>query len=151
MNSWFRRAIFQSSRELYKELCSFADVRRLEHHSPLIIELGIALGVLSTPVIIAYGLLTATARARRMDAESDIREAEAKSKGQEAAQRELQTRILRAVTETVEKQAAEGKLEVPKEAITKAVQVASPGIADLGNNPLIKEVTFGVSLGNGKK
>ncbi|MFN2530681.1 MAG: hypothetical protein ABR555_05240 [Pyrinomonadaceae bacterium] len=151
MNSWFRRAIFQTNPGLYNELCSFAEVRRLEHHSPLIIELGIVVSLLSTPVVLAWGLMTAAARARRMEAEADIREAEAESKREEAKQRRLQTRMMEAVTEAVEKQAAAGKLEVPKEAITKAVQVASPGVADLGENSLIKEVTFGISTGNGKK
>lgn len=151
LNSWFRRAIFQRNPDLYGELYSFADVRKLEHHSPLIIELGIVMGVLSSPVILAYGLMTAAARARRMEAEADIREAEAESKWQEAKQRALQTRMMAAVTETVEKQAAEGRLKVSEQAITTSVQVASPGIADLGENSLIKEITFGISGGNGKK
>jgi hypothetical protein len=59
--------------------------------------------------------------------------------------------MMAAITETIEKQSVEGRLDIPKEAITKAVQVASPGVADLGENSLIKEVTFGVSAGNGKK
>ena len=150
INSWFRRALFQSDPKLYRELCSFADVSRLEHHSPLLIELSIAVAVLSAPVVLAYGLMTAAARARRLEAEANIREQEAESKKEEVKQRALQTRMMQAVTEAVEKQAAEGKLIVPKEAITKAVQVASPGVADLGENTLIKEVTFGISAGNGK-
>jgi hypothetical protein len=151
INSWFRRALFQRDPGLYRELCSFADVSRLEHNSPLIIELSIAIAAVSAPVVLAYGLMTAAARARRLEAEADIREAEAESKKEEAKQRALQTRMMQAVTERVEKQAAEGRLEIPKEAITKAVQVASPGVADLGENSLIKEVTFGISAGNGKK
>lgn len=150
LDAWFRRSIFKESPELFNELFSFASVRKLEHHSPLIVETVIVIGVLSTPVVLAYSLMKAASKARRDEAEARIREIEAEQKEEELKQMRLRTRMMKSITESIEELKAKDKLKIPNEAITKAVQVASPAIADLGENPLIKEVTFGVTAGNGK-
>ena len=142
LNSYLRRLILQEDPQLYRRLFSFAQVTRAEHHSPLLIELSIVLGILALPVVLTVGLAKAAVSLRKAEAEAGIREAEMQIRKEELSQKRLQTRILA----HVESAARELKPDqVPKEAITAAVQVSTTAITDLSSKPLIGTVSLGVT------
>jgi hypothetical protein len=142
LNSYLRRLILQEDAELYSRVFSFAQITKAEHHSPLLIELSLVLGILAVPVVLTVGLAKAAVSARKAEAEADIRETEAQIRKEELSQKRLQTIILK----HVESAARELKPDqVPKEAITAASHVSTTAISDLGSKPLIGTVSVGIT------
>jgi hypothetical protein len=69
MNTTLRHLIRDHDRELYSRLFSFAQVRRLEHHSPLPLKTVAVIGAaVALPAILLYGCMWAVYYARRADA-----------------------------------------------------------------------------------
>ncbi len=152
MSSWLRRTIYSRDFELYRQLFSFGRVRRLEHHSPLLIELAVVLGVgVTIPGVLVYGLMTAVHRARRSAAEAEIREIEADLKKEELKQQRQKTRMVEDIADGVHELSARRQLEIPKEVLVLTAQLGAPSVADLGSSPLIGELSIGLSAGDGKK
>jgi len=143
-NEWFKRTLFQTNEQLYRELFSFARIRRAETRSPLLLELAVFIGILGLPGVIVTGIMRAAAAADRVDAETRIRQAEANSKEQEAAQRGIQTEIFGYIRDAVRDHALSGTFEVPDSVLQAAATIASPSVADLSNSALIEKITFGI-------
>jgi hypothetical protein len=148
MDSWFRRTIYSRDLDLYRQLFSFGRVQRLEHHSPLLIELAVVFGLgVIVPVALVYGLMTAIHRARRSAAEADIRETEADLKKEELKQQRQKTKIIADIADGVHELSVRHQLEIPKEVLVQTAQLGAPSVADLGSSPLIGEVSIGLSAG----
>lgn len=151
INSWLRRTLAERNREAYNKVIGFAEVTRLEHHSPLLMEVAIILGAAAAlPVLIAYGLLRAAAKAKRLNAEAEIREAEAKDRWEVVKQRKIQTEILEELRDAVKEQRKDGGIKVPDTVLAAAAQIGTPSIADLGSSPLIERLTIGLTASSGK-
>ncbi len=147
LNYWLKSEIRKVDDGLYESLFGQSRVSRLEHSSPLLLEVCLMLGASAgSVVLLTYGLLRATAAFSRRQAENRIRHAEADSKEQEALQRELQTEIVAQVRDAIREQREEGRFVVPDAAIAAAVNIASPSIAELSGSPIIKDITFGASF-----
>jgi hypothetical protein len=145
LNSFLRRTLWVSDRETYSQLFGFAVVQRVEHHSPFLIELTIALtGAVILPALLVAGVMRAVARERRSEAEARIREAEASIREEELAQKKLQTRILEEIAQAAHELGPQG---IPASAIEKAAQVSTTSVADLKSSPLIGSLTLGFSSG----
>ncbi|HYA43047.1 MAG TPA: hypothetical protein VEF34_17225 [Syntrophobacteraceae bacterium] len=142
VNCYLRRLLFQRLPKLYESLFSFATLTNAEHHSPLLIELSIFLGILSLPVVLTYGLAKAAVAIRKANAEADIRETEANIRKEELSQKKLQTMILQHLESAVSELKPE---HIPKEAIAVAAQLSTTSIADLSSKPLIGSVSLGIT------
>src|SRR5262249_18495283 len=106
-NAFVERSLRRSSPTLYQNLLGFAELRRAEHHSPLFLELGVAMvGPLAICGVFAYAMMRATVGLRRERAEVRIREAEAAHREEELEQKKLQTQLLRQIVAAVEEQGA---------------------------------------------
>lgn len=151
MDSWFRRTIFRANPELLKRLFSFAYLGMLEHRSPLLIELVVVFGTgLTIPAVLVYGLMKAVDRASREAAEAEIRRTEAELKREELKQQKLRSQILEELTKAVHDLGVRNQIEVPREVLIEAARIASPSVADLSQNPLIGQITVGLSAGGQK-
>lgn len=142
LNSWLSRSLYLQDPRLYNDLFSFAKVQRLEHHSPLLVELAVLIAAPVVPALLAYGLMRTVAGIRRALAEARIREAEAAIREEELNHRRIQSRILDDVATAVHEMDAK---EIPKSVVAAAAKVGTTSIADLGSSPLIGSVTLGVS------
>jgi len=147
LNYWLKRVVRDADPNLYKRLFDAPGVSRLEHHSPLLLEVCVLLGAtVAGVVLLTYGLLRAAAVSNRKEIENRIRRAEATSKEQEALQREIQTEMLSEVRDAIREQRKDDDFAVPESAVAAAVAIASPSVAELNSNPLIKNMTFGASF-----
>jgi hypothetical protein len=143
LDSWLLRMSQQRDPVLYRELFAFARLDRVEHHSPLAVELSLVIGAATLlPVLLTYTLMRTITDARRRVAEARIREAEAGIKEEELKHVQLQTRILETVAVAAEELDAH---EIPKDATTAAAKVGTSSVADLASSPLIGSVTLGIS------
>jgi hypothetical protein len=143
LDSWFLRMLQKRDPALYREIFAFARLDRVEHHSPLAIELSLIIGAATlVPVLLTYTLMRTITDARRRVAEARIREAEAGIKEEELRHVQIQTRILETVAVAAEELAAH---DIPKDAITAAAKVGTSSVADLASSPLIGSVTLGMS------
>jgi hypothetical protein len=140
--AWMRRSLYREDPKLCASLFDFAQIRRIEHHSPLLMEVAIFLGAVTLPAFLVFGCLKAAALARKSNAEAEIREEEARIRREEGKQQEMKTRVQKLIEEEIYRQASEGKLKVPKEAVVEFVRVVSPSVADLGDTSLIKDLTI---------
>jgi len=143
LNSFLRRALWQRDKQLYSRVFGFASVKRIEHHSPLLIELAVALtGAIALPAVLAWGIMRAAAGMRKASAEARIREVEAEIREEELRQKKIQTRILEEVANAAHEL---GPQRIPRGAIEKASQISTTAVSDLGASPLIGSVTVGLS------
>jgi hypothetical protein len=146
VNTWAKRVIFQKDKNLYNQLFNFAAVSKLEHHSPLVIELAIAISIPSLPIILTYGLMRAAASYRRLSAEADIREKEADIKDEELKQKRIQTAILEEMKSSIEQQGIKKeKIRIPEKALENVATFGVSSVAELAHSPLIDKMTFGIS------
>ncbi len=152
INSWFRRQLHDNDREVYDRLFGLATIDRLEHHSPLVLEMGVVLtGALLIPAIVIYGLMRATAQGRRHHAEAEIREVEAQEKREVLRQRRIQTEILEELRDAIREARQRNRdFVVPPEVLVAAAQISSPSIADLSSSPLIDTISIGLTANAGK-
>jgi hypothetical protein len=74
LNSWIYRTLLQADPDLCEGMFSFARLERVEHHSPLAIELSLIVGSALIPVILTYALLRTVTDARRRQAEARLRD-----------------------------------------------------------------------------
>jgi len=143
LNSFLRRTLRNRARELYARVLGFATCKRIEHHSPIIIELAVALtGAAMLPAVLAWGVMRATAGMRKTIAEAQIREKEAKIREEELKQKKIQTRILEEVANAAHEL---GPQRIPRGAIEKVAQISTTAVSDLGSSSLIGSVTVGLS------
>lgn len=142
LNSWIYRTLLQADADLCDDMFSFAKLERVEHHSPLAIELSLIVGAALIPVILTYALLRTVTDARRRHAEVRLRDTEVMIKEEELTHRRIQTRILENVARATEEMDVDA---IPKEAIIAAATVSTSPIADLSSSPLIGSVTLGLS------
>lgn len=149
VNSWMRRQVLAHDIELYRKVFGFATIDRLEHHSPLVIEVGIALtSAVAVPILLTYGLLRAVAKAKRANAEAEIRQAEADDRKEIVKQRKVQTEIISEVRDAIKSERSRNEdFHVPDEVLVNAAKIAEPVVAELGSSSLIEKVTFGASFG----
>lgn len=150
VNSWMQRELLRHNRELHQQVFGFAAVRRAEHNSPLLLELGIVLGAaVAVPVLLTYGLMRAAARAKRMNTEAEIREIELAEKKVALRQREVQLLIQEEVADALKEQRKRNpNYQVPETVLANVVQFASPAVSDLGSSPLIEKISFSASIGS---
>jgi hypothetical protein len=142
LNSFLRRTLFERNREVYDELFGSARITRLEHRSPLVLEIGMALGIGFLPVALTWGIMWAAASMKRGWEEARIRELERKIREQELEQRILETQIKKRIRDAVSELRVE---DIPDAAIAAAAAVSSTAIADLGTSPLVGNITIGLS------
>lgn len=77
MNSFLRRTLWRRNRDLYSRAFGIATIKRIEQHSPLLVELGVLItGATFLPGVLIWGVMRAVASVRRANAEAKIREAE---------------------------------------------------------------------------
>ena len=146
LNSWIRKEIYGHSPKLFSKIFDFANVRKLEHQSPLVLEIAVGIAIAATsPMLITYGIMKAISSLRRSEAEADIRKTEAKLREEELKQRRIETAIKEEIYESVREKREKQELDLPDEAISAAISTTSPAVADLGSSSLINNVTFGVT------
>jgi hypothetical protein len=151
INAWARRQLYATDPDLCGQLFDFAAVDKLEHHSPVLLELGVAIGaVVTAPVLLTYGLMRALAKAKRGDLEVAIRQVELEEKREALRQRKLQTRLYEELVAAFQEQRKRDRdLKVPDAVLANAVQIASPAISELSSSPLVGKITFGATIGGG--
>lgn len=142
LNSWLSRSLYSADPQLYANLFSFAKIQRLEHHSPILVELAVLIAAPFVPALLVYGLMRTVTGIRRALAEARIREAETSIREEELTHRRIQSRILEDVAAAVREMDAK---EIPKSVVAAAAKVGTTSIAELGSSPLIGSVTLGVS------
>lgn len=146
LNTWMRKVIQNADIELYYRLFSFGDIARLEHKSPLVIELLVCLGTVTlTPIILTYGIMRAVARCKRLELDNELRETEVQLKREELRQRRIQTEILDELKSAVKHRIANANINIPEGVLVAATTISSPAVAELSTNPLIGSVTLGLS------
>lgn len=146
INIWARKLIYLKNRQLSYKLFDYAQVSRLEHYSPLLIELSIILGgAIALPILLTYGIMRAVASNRRAEAENQIRENEAKIKNEEFKQKQIQTIMLEEIHNAMDEQKQrEGYIKVPEKVMENVAGFAVSPIAELGKSPLIDKVSFSI-------
>jgi H+/gluconate symporter-like permease len=134
---------------LYSRLFSFAQVRRLEHHSPLLLETVAVIGVaVALPAILLYGCMWAVYYARRADAEIRIRETEAELKQEELKQSRLRSQVQEDMANAIRIAGFSPEpLRISEAALAETARVITPTVSELGKSPLIGSVTIGLSKG----
>jgi hypothetical protein len=149
MNTTLRHLIRDNDPELYTRLFSFARVRRLEHHSPLLFETMAVIGVAAAlPAILLYGCFWAVYYARRTEAEIRIRETEAELKQEELKQSRLRSQVQEHMANAIKRAGFSSEpLRIPEAALAEAARVITPTVSDLGKSPLIGSLTIGLSKG----
>lgn len=149
VNSWMQREILRKNPELHRYLFSFASIRRAEHNSPLLLELGVVLaGAVSVPVLLIYGIMRAVARVKRLNTEADIREVELEEKKVALTQRKVQLLIQEEIAEAFKAQRQRNpNYQVPDLVLANAVQFSAPAVADLGSSPLVEKISFNATIG----
>jgi hypothetical protein len=144
INTWARQEIYRTNPELYAELFQFAEVSKLEHHSPLVLELAVAISIPTLPILLTYGLMRAVSSHRKMEAEIRIREREADIKDEELRQKKIQTAIVEEIYTSIKSQRG-SNLDIPEKVIENAASFAVSSVSELGSSPLVDKITFGVS------
>ena len=146
LNCWLRKVIREGNSGLYDRLFSFANVARLEHKSPLVVELLISIAAVTlTPIILTYGIMRAVARCKRLELDNELREAEVGLKREELKQRRIQTEILQELKTTVNDRISNQNLDIPDGVLVAATTISSPAVAELSTSPLIGSVTLGLT------
>lgn len=146
LTAWFRKVLQQGDAEVYTRLFSFANIARLEHKSPLVLGLLLAIGTgVLTPVLLTYGIMRAVGRCKRLDLENQLRETEVELRHEELRQRRIQTEILETLKNAVNERAASNNLSIPDEALAAAATISSPAVAELSTSPIIGSITLGLS------
>jgi hypothetical protein len=149
LNVFLRRVLLSTNRERYEQLFSFAKVRRLETHSPLVLEILAILGLgVTLPTILFYGCMRAVYHAERYEAETGIRQTERGLKEEELKQSKIRTEVQQHLAQTIkETQFSSGPQPVPDAVLAETARIAATSVADLGSNPLIGSVTLGLTKG----
>jgi hypothetical protein len=149
INSWVRREIYLNDPKLYNALFSFTTVRKLEHYSPLIIEVSVLIlgGLLIVPVLMG-GCIIALNKIAKKSAETDIRQSEAQLKKEEVKQQIIRTQIMETLRDTINEKSANGQLRIPDSVLAETARIAQSTVSDLKDNPLIGQLTIGFSTGN---
>lgn len=148
VNSWIRREILVNDRQAYAKIFGFAQIERIQHSSPLVVEVAVALSAAAVPGVVLYGLMRAVAGLRRQAAEAEIRELEVLEKKEILKQRRIQTAILHELHDALhETRQRDPDFHVPESVLAAAAQISSPAVSDLGSSSLIGNVTFGMSAG----
>ncbi len=82
LNTWLRRVLLRADPKRYEQLFSFAEIHRVEHHSPLLLETVVLLsaGLIALPVALFYGTMKAVYYIQRDEANLAIRQTEVKLK-----------------------------------------------------------------------
>jgi len=147
LNSYLRRTLCQADPALAVELFGFARVTRVEHNSPLLVELAlfIAMGI-AIPMLVVLGGMRAAFSLRKQDVELEIRSIQRDTLQEELRQKKLQTRIIAAAAEVAEELDIH---EFPHEAIAEGAQISTTAVHDLGTSPLIGSLTLGLSTKTG--
>ena len=146
INAWARQEIYRNNPELYNKLFHFAEVSKLEHRSPLVLELAVAIAIPSLPILITYGLMRAVASHRKMEAEIRIREREADIKEEELRQKKIQTAIVEEIyTGIKSQQSIDGHIDIPEKVIENAASFSVSSVGELGSSPLVDKLTFSIS------
>jgi hypothetical protein len=149
MNTTLRHLIRDHDRELYSRLFSFARVRRLEHHSPLLLETVAVIGVAAVlPAILLYGCFWAVYYARRTEAQMRIRETDAELKQEELNQARRRSQMLEDMANAIKRAGYSSEpLRIPEAALAETARVITPTVSQLATSPLIGSVTIGLSKG----
>jgi hypothetical protein len=150
LNSWLTRIARRSNPDLYQEIFSFAHVSKLEHHSPLVLQLSVTIGatmaVTTLPALLLYGLMRATAKGRQDEARTKILESQAQQQREIAHQLELKTKMMAEVERALNSyNQGSSKLGIPPEVLLETVRIAAPAVADLKDSPLVGSMTVGIS------
>ncbi len=150
LNTWLRRVLLRADPKRYEQLFSFAEIHRVEHHSPLLLETVVLLsaGLIALPVALFYGTMKAVYYIQRDEANLAIRQTEVKLKEEELAQSRIRTEVQRHVADGI-KQTKFGKdgQAVPDTVLAETSRIATTSVADLGSSPLVGSVTLGLSKG----
>lgn len=145
-NAWLRETIRRRDAELFSAIFSFAEVSRLEHRSPLVVELALIFtAAAALPLVLTYGLLRACERSQRAEQELRIRKAEADMKEQEARAWAYKADTMKEVRDGVQKMNLGERVAVPEQAIVASVNLSAPAIAELSKNPLIERVSLSLA------
>jgi len=148
LNKWLKITIKHADPKLYRNIFSVASIEKLEHRSPLVMEVGLAMGLVVTSTIaLMFACMRAASMFRRWEAEADIREAEVAIKREEAHQAQLRTRMLEHLAESVQDLSFSKKgKEIPAEVLVEVARVATYPISELANSPLIDKIGLSVDL-----
>jgi hypothetical protein len=149
LNTMLRRILLDNDRERYEQLFAFAEVRRLEHHSPLLLETAAIIGgAIALPPVLLYGCMKAVYFGRRSEAETGMREVELETKKEELRQSQIRTQIQQHLAAAIlETKFTTGPINVPDTVMAETARIAATTVADLGSSPLIGSVTLGLSKG----
>ncbi len=145
MNSWVRKEILLNDKDLFNELFGKAIISKLEHHSPLLIELALIISTPLLPIIMTYGIMRAVTSHRKMEIENKIRDNERKIKEEEYQQKKIQTKILEEIYSVVKEESKNGEFRINEKVIENAAKISVSTVSDLNTNPFINSVTFGVT------
>jgi len=146
LNAMLRRLLRENDSEQYGRLFSFAVIRRLDHHSPLVLELAAVLaGAVAMPALLLYGCMAAVYYGRRREAEVSIREAERGLKEEELKQSKIRTHIQEQMAASIADRFSNQPREIPDVVLAETARIASTTVADLGSSPLIGSISIGLS------
>jgi len=137
LNTMLRRVLLEGDAERYEQLFSFAEVRRLEHHSPLLFETAAIIGgAIVLPAVLYYGCMKAVYFARRSGAETGIRETEHELKKEELRQSQIRTQVQQHLAAAIlETKFTTGPINVPDAVMAETARIAATTVADLGACP----------------
>lgn len=141
---WLRRQLSEFDDHTYADLAGFAQVRELEHESPIKVTVGVAgataaataaLGPLGVAPAVLLGLYETAlwARERWWGSQASVADARARIATSEAhiVREQLTQRLLEAAAE----------VEVPDAAVELAIRAALPAVLDLGTSTAIRSMT----------
>lgn len=144
VNAWLKKIVQNHDVELFNRIFSFAEVSRLEHHSPLLLEVAVLLGGATFAVpLLTYGLMRAVVRCRQLELNNELRETDVELKREELKQRRIQTEVLSSVRDTIR---GPGQSVTVSDATLAAITtISSPSVAELATSPLIGSISVGVT------
>lgn len=145
-NLWLRKELESRDRERADRLFSFAEISRLEHRSPLLIELSVAIGVTAlVSALILYGAMKAASHLRKMEEDRRREQLQEELQREDLKQRRIQTEILQVMRDAVVERQAGGQLTIPDAALVAAATISSPAVREISKSPLIGSVSLGVT------
>lgn len=149
INAWARKEIYLHDRTLYNNLFTFAEVKKLEHNSPLLIEISVVLGAaIVVPAVLLYGMFRAVQILRKKDLENDIRQNEVNQKQVQLTQSERRTEIITIIRDVLKEKMSNNEVIIPDSVLAEAAKIADVSIAELKGDPLINQLSVGINIGN---
>jgi hypothetical protein len=147
MCSWLRRTLQEHDAKTSTELSSRIYIAKLEHHSPLLLELVALVGGIG---IVTMGLVAACMKTLRDSREDEfrgqLRELELKDRAQSVRQQQIRTAIMERVSENY---ARMGTPPVSDTVISEMAKIAYVPIAQAVESSFIKEINFSLEAKKG--